>query len=203
MSRHERHHEPEDESMTQLMTEQGMVRVPAGTWKVDPAHSSAAFAVKHMMIATVRGQFREFDGTLEAAEDDPANSRVQGSAKAASIDTGNDERDAHLRSADFFDAERYPDITFASTRIEHVEGGTYRVTGDLTIKDVTREVQMTATVEGAGQDPWGNERVGVAVRGTIDRTQFGLTWQQKVAGGGLLVGEKVQVLLDVSAVRTE
>jgi len=187
--------------MTQLMTEQGMVRVPAGTWRVDPAHSSAAFEVKHMMIATVRGQFREFDGILEAAEDDPSNSRVQGWAKTASVDTGNEERDAHLRSPEFFDVERYPQITFASTRIEHVEGGIYRVRGDLTIKDVTRPVEMTATVEGAGEDPWGNERVGVSVRGTIDRTDFGLTWQQKLAGGGLLVGEKVQVLLDISAVR--
>ncbi len=187
--------------MTQLMTEQGMVRVPAGTWRVDPAHSSAAFEVKHMMIATVRGQFREFNGVLEAAEDDPANSRAQGSAKTASIDTGNEERDAHLRSPEFFDAERYPDITFATTRIEHVEGGIYRVTGELTIKDVTREVEMTATVEGAGEDPWGNERVGVTVRGAIDRTEFGLTWQQRLASGGVLVGETVQVLLDVSALR--
>jgi polyisoprenoid-binding protein YceI len=187
--------------MTQLMTEQGMVRVPAGTWRVDPAHSSAAFEVRHMMIATVRGRFREFDGILEAAEDDPSNSRAQGSARTASIDTGNEERDAHLRSPEFFDAERYPEITFASTRIAHVEGGLYRVTGDLTIKDITREVEMTATVEGAGEDPWGNERVGVAVRGAIDRTEFGLTWQQRLASGGLLVGEEVQVMIDISAVR--
>ena len=187
--------------MTQLMTEQGMVRVPAGTWKVDPTHSSAAFEVKHMMISTVRGHFREFEGTLEAAEDDPANSRASGVAKVASIDTGNPERDEHLRSPDFFDSERYPEIRFESTRIEHVEGGTYRVAGDLTIKDVTREVEMTATVEGAGEDPWGNERVGVAVRGVIDRTEFGLRWQQRLARGGLLVGEEVSVLLDISAVR--
>jgi polyisoprenoid-binding protein YceI len=187
--------------MTQLMTETGMVRVPAGTWRVDPAHSSAAFEVKHMMIATVRGHFREFEGTLEAAEDDPTNSRASGSAKVASIDTGHAERDAHLRSPDFFDAERYPEITFTSTRVQHVEGGTYRVTGDLTIKGVTREVEMTATVEGAAEDPWGNERVGIAVRGEIDRTDFGLTWQQRLAGGAMLIGETVKVLLDVSAVR--
>jgi polyisoprenoid-binding protein YceI len=188
--------------MTQLMTEEGMVRVPSGTWTIDPAHSSAAFEVKHMMIATVRGHFREFEGTLEAAEDDPTNSRARGAANVASIDTGNAERDAHLRSPEFFDAERHPQITYESTRVEHVEGGSYRVTGRLTIKDVTREVEMTATVEGAGEDPWGNERVGIAVRGEIDRTDFGLTWNQKLAGGGLLVGEKVKVLLDISAVRT-
>jgi polyisoprenoid-binding protein YceI len=187
--------------MTQLMTAEGMVRVPAGRWKVDPAHSSAAFEVKHMMIATVRGHFREFDGVLEAAEDDPANSRAWGTAKVASIDTGNAERDAHLRSPDFFDAERHPEIRFESTRIQHVQGGTYRVAGNLTIRDVTRQVELAATVEGAGEDPWGNQRVGIAVRGTIDRTEFGLRWQQKLASGGLLVGEHVDVLLDISAVR--
>jgi polyisoprenoid-binding protein YceI len=186
--------------MTQLMTERGMVRVPAGTWEVDPSHSSAGFEVKHMMIATVRGHFREFGGTLEAAEDDPSNSSARGWANVASIDTGNSDRDAHLRSADFFDAERYPQITFESTRVEHVEGGTYRVSGNLTIKDVTREVTFEATIQGVGEDPWGKERVGVAVRGTINRTEFGLTWQQKLAAGGLLVGEDVKVLLDISAI---
>jgi polyisoprenoid-binding protein YceI len=188
--------------MTQLMTDEGQrVRVPAGTWKVDPAHSSVAFEVKHMMISTVRGHFRVFDGTLEAAEDDPAHSRAWGSIDVASIDTGNAERDEHLRSPDFFDADRYPEIRFESTRVAHVEGGTYNVWGNLTIKDVTREVEMTATVEGAGQDPWGIERVGIAIRGEIDRTEFGLRYQQKLATGGLLVGEKVKVLGDVSAVR--
>ena len=187
--------------MTELMTEQGMIRVPAGDWTVDPAHSSAAFEVKHMMISTVRGLFREYDGRLEAAEDDPSNSRVEGSAKTASIDTGNADRDAHLRSPEFFDAERYPEIRFASTRIEHVEGGTYRVFGDLTIKDTTREVEFQASVEGAGEDPWGQERVGIRVRGTVNRTDFGLTWNQPLARGGMLVGETVSVLVDVSAVR--
>ena len=187
--------------MTQLQTEQGLVKVPAGIWKVDPDHSSVAFEVKHMMIATVRGQFREFEGTLQAAEDDPADSRAWGSAKVASIDTGNPDRDAHLRSPDFFDAERHPRITFDSTRIQWVEGGTYRVWGNLTIKDVTREVEVEATVQGAGEDPWGVERVGVAIRGAIDRTEFGLTWQQPLASGGLLVGEEVKALIDVSAVR--
>jgi polyisoprenoid-binding protein YceI len=187
--------------MTQLMTEHGMIRVPAGTWTVDPAHSSVAFEVRHMMIATVRGHFREFGGTLEAAEDDPSNSRAEGWAKVASIDTGNADRDEHLKSPDFFDAERYPEIRFESTRIGHVQGGHYRVAGDLTIRDVTRAVEFDATVEGAGEDPWGNERVGIAIRGKINRTEFGLTWQQQLAKGGMLVGEDVSVLVDVSAVR--
>jgi len=186
--------------MTQLHTEHGVVKVPAGTWKVDPAHSSVGFEVKHMMIATVRGHFSSFDGTL-ATDEDPERSHAYGWVDVASIDTGSADRDAHLRSADFFDVERYPRMTFDSTRIQWVEGGTYRVWGELTIKDVTREVEVEATVQGVGEDPWGNERVGVAIRGSIDRTEFGLTWQQPLASGGLLVGEQVKVLLDVSAVR--
>jgi polyisoprenoid-binding protein YceI len=188
--------------MTQLQTERGMVRVPAGTWRVDPAHSSVGFEVKHLMIATVRGHFSEFDGIIDAAEDDPSNSRVHGWVNVASIDTGNADRDAHLRSADFFDAERYPRMTFESTRIHHVEGGTYRMAGDLTIKDVTREVEADATVEGAAEDPWGNERVGVSMRAAIDRTEFGLTWQQALASGGMLVGEEVKIQVDISAIRS-
>jgi polyisoprenoid-binding protein YceI len=187
--------------MTQLQTEQGMVRVPAGTWKVDPSHSSVGFEVKHMMIATVRGRFASFDGRLEAAEDDPSHSRAEGWADVASIDTGNIDRDDHLRSADFFDAARYPRITFESTRIEHVDGGTYRVFGELTIKDVTREVAVDATVEGAAEDPWGNERVGISMEGLINRNDFGLSWQQRLATGGVLVGEEVRLQIYVSAVR--
>jgi polyisoprenoid-binding protein YceI len=187
--------------MTQLTTPYGMVRVPAGTWTVDPVHSSVAFEVKHMMISTVRGHFHEYDGRLEAAEDDPTGSRVEGSAKVASIDTGNDERDAHLRSPEFFDADRFPEIHYVSTEIQHIEAGTYRVTGDLTIKDVTQSVEMDATVEGVGEDPWGNERVGIRVRGIVDRRDFGLTWQQPLTRGGVLVGEQVFVLIDISALR--
>jgi polyisoprenoid-binding protein YceI len=187
--------------MTQLHTQQGLVKVPAGTWKADPAHSSVAFEVKHMMISTVRGIFGDFEGRLEAVEDDPANSRAWGRVAVASIDTGNADRDAHLRSEEFFDAERYPEMRFETTRIQHVDGGTYRVTGDLTIKGQTREVAVTALVEGAAEDPWGNERVGIAIRGEIDRTDFGLTWQQTLETGRLLVGEHVKVLIDVSAVR--
>jgi polyisoprenoid-binding protein YceI len=187
--------------MTMLQTERGMVRVPAGTWKVDPSHSNVGFEVKHLMISTVRGHFSEYDGTLEADPDDPAHSHAWGTVKVASIDTGDADRDAHLLSADFFDAERYPEMRFESTRVQHVEGGTYRVAGNLTIKDTTREVEVDATVEGVGTDPWGNERVGLAIRGTIDRTEFGLTWQQPLAAGGILVGEDVKVVIDVSMLR--
>jgi polyisoprenoid-binding protein YceI len=185
---------------TQLQTEQGIVRVPTGTWVVDPVHSSVGFEVKHMMISTVRGHFSEFEGTLEAAED-YHDSRVQGSAQVASIDTGNADRDAHLRSPEFFDAKRYPEIHFESTAIEHRVAGTYRVMGELTIKGITREIEVDASVEGSAVDPWGRDRVGIAVRGIIDRTDFGLTWQQRLATGGMLVGEQVAIRIDISAVR--
>jgi polyisoprenoid-binding protein YceI len=185
---------------TQLQTEHGVVRVPTGTWHVDPAHSSVEFEVKHMMIATVRGRFKEFEGTIEAAPD-INNSRVYGKVKAASIDTNDDTRDAHLRSADFFDVEKYPEITFESTHIEPLGGPEFRMTGDLTIKGVTRPVEFEATVEGAEQDPWGNERVGIRVRSQINRKDFGLTWQKVLESGRFLLGEEVKIMVDVSAVR--
>jgi polyisoprenoid-binding protein YceI len=183
-----------------LQTEQGIVRVPTGTWRVDPDHSSVEFEIKHMMIATVRGRFKEFEGTLVAAED-IADSRAYGTVKVASIDTNQPDRDAHLRSPDFFDAERYPEIRFESTRIEPHGGPEFRVVGNLTIRDVTREIELAATVEGAKRDPWGNERVGVAARGSINRTDFGLRWQQALETGGFLLGEEVKIHVDVSAVR--
>jgi polyisoprenoid-binding protein YceI len=185
---------------TELQTEQGNVRVPTGTWHVDPAHSSVEFEVKHMMIATVHGRFREFDGTIEAAED-INDSRVYGKVKAASIDTNDETRDAHLRSADFLDVAKHPQITFESTHIEPLGGPEFRMTGDLTIKGVTRTVELDSTVEGAELDPWGNERVGIRVRGQIDRKEFGLTWQKMLESGGFLVGGEVKILVDVSAVK--
>jgi polyisoprenoid-binding protein YceI len=185
---------------TELQTEQGIVRVPTGTWNVDPAHSSVEFEVKHMMITTVRGRFREFEGVIVAAED-ISDSHVSGRAKTASVDTNQPDRDAHLRSPEFFDAERYPEIRFESSRIEPLGGPRFRMLGDLTIRDVTREVQLATTVEGAERDPWGNERVGVRAEGTIDRKEFGLRWQQALEAGGVLVGDQVRILLHVSAVK--
>jgi polyisoprenoid-binding protein YceI len=185
---------------TELQTEHGMVRVPTGTWHVDPAHSSVEFEVKHMMIATVHGRFREFNGTIEAAED-INDSRVYGKVNAASIDTNDATRDAHLRSADFLDVEKYPDISFESTHIEPLGGPEFRLTGDLTIKGVRRTVELDSTVEGAELDPWGNERVGIRVRGQIDRKEFGLTWQKMLESGRFLVGDEVKILVDVSAVK--
>lgn len=187
---------------TELQTEQGVVRVPTGTWHVDPAHSSIEFEIKHMMIATVRGRFREFEGTIIAAED-IADSRASGVVKTASIDTNQPDRDAHLRSPDFFDVERYPEIRFESTRIEPRGGPKFNVVGNLTIRDMTREVVLETTVEGTTRDPWGNDRVGMRARGTIDRKEFGLRWQQALETGGFLLGDEVTLLIDVSAVKDE
>lgn len=188
------------QTQTRLDTEQGVVRVPTGTWKVDPAHSAVEFQVRHMMIATVRGRFAEFEGTIEARPD-IADSRAYGSVRVSSIDTNQPDRDAHLRSPDFFDAERFPEIRFESTQIEPLGGARFRVRGDLTMRDVTREVELEATVHGADRDPWGNDRVGVSWRGTIDRTDFGLRWQQVLETGGFLVGDEVKVIVDISAVK--
>jgi polyisoprenoid-binding protein YceI len=168
---------------TQLPTEEGSVRVPTGIWHVDPAHSSVEFEVKHMMIATVRGRFREFDGTIVAAAD-IAESRVYGSVQAASIDTNDETRDAHLRSRDFLDVGPYPELRFESSRIEAIGGPIFRIAGDLMLRGTTNSVELEATVEGAERDPWGNERVGIRVRGKINRKDFGLSWQKVLESGG-------------------
>jgi polyisoprenoid-binding protein YceI len=186
---------------TEFETERGIVRVPTGIWAVDPAHSSVEFRVKHMMISTVRGRFGEFEGTIEAAPD-YHQSKVRGTVKTASIDTNEPRRDDHLRSADFFDAEHHPEVGFESTAIEHQGKGDYRVTGNLTMHGETRPVAFEATVHGVTHDPQGNDRVGLEVRGTISRGDFGLRWQQALETGGVVVGDEVRISADISAVCT-
>jgi polyisoprenoid-binding protein YceI len=171
--------------------------VPTGTWTVDPAHSKVGFAVKHMGIATVRGVFGEFEGTLEVGD----GIKATGTVKAASVDTNEPQRDDHLRSPDFFHAEEHPDLTFVSTRIEPDGEDEFRITGDLTIHGVTREVQLQAEVQGVDTDPWGNERVGLEITGQISRGDFGMTFNQALGSGNLLVADKVKLQLDVSAVK--
>ena len=171
-----------------------------GVWNIDPAHSSVEFQVKHMGIATVKGFFSDFEGSLEVAEDGTV--RAGGSVKAASINTRSAQRDEHLRSPDFFDAENHSELRFRSSSVEQLDEETYRVVGELTIRGVTREVEFHALAQGVDQDPWGNTRVGLEVAGEIDRDEFGLTWNQALESGGLLVGKNVKVLLDLSAVKT-
>ena len=183
---------------TQLQTDRGIVRVPTGTWAVDRAHSSVEFRVKHMMISTVRGRFTEFEGTIEAAPD-YHDSKVRGSIDVASIDTNEPRRDAHLRSEEFFHAEQHPKIDFESTGVEHVDHGNYRVTGNLTLRGETRPVTLDVTVHGVTQAQ-GQDRVGLEIRGTISRSEFGLRWQQMLESGGVVVGDEVRISADVSAV---
>lgn len=174
--------------------------VPTGTWAVDPAHSSVEFAVKHMGIATVRGRFTEFEGTVEIGQD-LASSKARGSVKVASITTGDDARDEHLRSADFFDAEQYPEITFESTRVEAIDEDSTRVFGNLTMHGITNEVKLDVVFQGADTDPWGNERVGLEGVGVLKRSDFDMKFNQALGSGNMLVGDKVNLALDISAVK--
>jgi len=174
--------------------------VPAGTYAADPAHSRVGFAVKHLGIATVRGTFERFDGSLVVG-DDPRDVTFSATIDAASVDTAEDQRDAHLRSADFFDVEQHPTLTFASTRVTPVGDDTFRIVGDLTMHGVTREVELEAVVQGAETDPWGNERVGFEITGQLSRGEFGMTFNQALGSGNLLVSDRVKLSLDVSAIR--
>jgi len=171
------------------------------TWKIDTAHTQIEFSVRHMMISKVRGQFKTFDGTVELNPANLAASRVTGTVEAASIDTREAQRDGHLLSADFFDAEKYPQLSFASTRIEPAGSDQYKVYGNLTIKDVTREVAFDVTDEGRAQDPWGNQRWGVSATTKINRKDFNLGWNVVLETGGWLVGDEVTISAEVELVK--
>ena len=172
--------------------------IPAGTYNVDPAHSSVGFEVRHMGIATVRGRFGEFAGTVDATRDAP---KLSGTVAVASIDTGEEQRDAHLTSPEFFDTERYPQISFHSTAGEPLDGDRVRLNGEITIKGVTKPIELTGVVAEGGADPWGNERLGLELEGVIDRREFDLTWNQTLPNGGLLVANEVKLLVSASAVK--
>ena len=176
--------------------------IPTGTWTVDAAHSSVQFAIKHMGIATVRGKFTEFEGTLEVGEDLPSSS-ARGSVKVASITTDEEQRDAHLRSPDFFNVENYPEITFESTHIEAIDDESSHLAGNLTMHGITREVKLKAVVQGTDVDPYGNERVGLEAVGVLKRSDFDMKFNQALGSGNMLVGDKVQVSLDISAIRQQ
>jgi polyisoprenoid-binding protein YceI len=173
----------------------------ASTWNIDPVHSAIHFSVRHMVVAKTRGRFSKWAGQISFDPRNPAGSSVQVTIEPASIDTGDAQRDGHLRSADFFDVEKFPQATFKSTRVEGNGGDQYRITGDLSIRGVTRPVSFDATFEGAGKDPWGGERAGFSASTSIDRRHFGLEWNKALETGGLLVGEKVDLTLEVEAVK--
>jgi polyisoprenoid-binding protein YceI len=176
------------------------------TWQLDPAHSAVEFAVKHMMFTTVRGRFRDVKGTVEIDAQNPARSTVEVEIDPASIDTGVADRDAHLRSADFLDVEHFPKITFRSKRFEGSatrEGETFRIVGDLTIRGKAVEVALEGVFLGAGKDPWGNFKSGAEASVKIDRRDWGLTWNQALETGGILVGNDIRIELQIQALKTE
>jgi len=173
---------------------------PTGTWNVDTTHSRVGFAVKHLGIATVRGTFKEFEGTLEIS-DDLANAKAYGKVKTASVDTNEAARDEHLRNSDFFDVEKYPEITFESTKIEALDEDSLKIIGNLTINGTTNEVELLAEVGGTEVDPWGNDRVGLEAVGKISRSDFGMKFNMALGSGNLAVGDKVTLNLDISAVK--
>ena len=172
-----------------------------GTYAIDPSHSRIGFVARHAMITKVRGSFNEFEGSGYFDAEDPAKSHLRLTIQAASIDTRSADRDGHLRSNDFFDMEKYPQITFASTSVAKVDDETYRVTGDLTIKDVTRPVTVDFEYGGTATDPFGNDRLGLEGSVVVNRKDWGLDWNAPLGTGGVLVGEKVTLEFEVSAIK--
>ena len=172
------------------------------TWNLDPAHSAAEFKVKHMMISNVKGKFSGLSGVLKLDETDYTHSVVEASVPVASISTGDDKRDGHLKSADFFDAEKFPTMTFKSTNIDSTGGADYEVTGDLTIHGVTKSVILKVEdVSEPSKDPWGNHRIGLSGSTKINRKDFGLTYNSALETGGVLVGEEVTITLDLQFIK--
>ena len=170
------------------------------TWQLDPTHSSVEFAIRHLMISTVRGRFGGVTGTVELDQNEKPT-KVDVTIDMTSVDTRQDQRDNHLRSADFFDVEKYPTMRFVSTRIEGDVKGEFKLIGNLTIKDQTREVTLDVTAEGVGNDPWGNYRAGFSAKGKVDRRDFGLTWNQALEAGGFVVGDEVKISIDLELIR--
>lgn len=170
------------------------------TWNIDTTHSSISFSVRHMVFAKVRGRFSDWSGTLNLDPKKLENASAQVEIEAASIDTAAADRDTHLRSADFLNVEKYPKLTFKSTRVEAAGGGKYRLRGDLTIRDLTHEVVLDVEYGGEAKDPWGNQRVAFMAKTSVERGDFGLTWNQALEAGGVLVGERVDIELEIQAV---
>jgi polyisoprenoid-binding protein YceI len=174
-----------------------------GTYDIDASHSTIGFVARHAMIAKVRGAFNEIEGAGHFDADDPTRSTLEVVIRTASVDTRNADRDGHLRSADFFDVDNHPTMTFASTEVEAVDESTYAVTGDLTIKGVTRPVVFDVQLGGTAVDPWGNTRLGLEGSAVVNRKDWDLTWNTALDAGGVLVGEKVTLEFEISAVKAQ
>jgi polyisoprenoid-binding protein YceI len=189
------------ETTTPLTRTVDGVEVPAaGTYELDLSHSSVAFSVRHLMVSRTKGRFNDFRGTVTIGED-PLDSSVEVEIAAASVDTRDETRDGHLRSADFFDADVHPTITYRSTTVTPASKGRWTVDGELTVRGTTVAVPLEVTFEGAARDPWGGSRIGVTAHTELDREAFGLTWNQALETGGVLVGKQVQIDIEAEAVR--
>ncbi len=171
----------------------------AGTWNIDPAHSSVEFVARHLVVSKVKGRFSAFAGTINVGSADSSGAKVEATIQAASVDTHDEQRDTHLRSADFFDVENHPTITFVSTAVRP-DGDDFEVEGDLTIRGVTRSVAMRLEYNGTSADPWGGTRAGFSAATEVNRRDFGLSFDVKLDTGGALVGEKIKINLEVEAV---
>jgi polyisoprenoid-binding protein YceI len=185
---------------TSSTSDQTGAGIPAGTWSVDPTHTRIGFVARHMMVTKVRGSFGDYSADVTIG-DDPLASSLSATVQMASIDTGNADRDGHLRTNDFFDIEQHPTMSLRSTRFE-ADGEAYRMHADLTIKGVTRPVVFDLELDGVGQDPWGGTRAGFSATTTINRKDWGIEWNAPLETGGVLVGEKVQIELDVQLVKS-
>lgn len=187
--------------MTDFDTPTTAIADITGDYTIDPSHSTLGFVARHAMVTKVRGQFNGFEGTAHVDAADPAQSRVDLTIEVASVDTRSADRDGHLKSGDFFDAETYPNIRFVSTDVKR-DGSEWAVTGDLTIKDVTKSVTIPFEETGSAQDPFGNVRVGFEGATTVNRKDFGLTWNAALETGGVLVSEKIKLEFDISAIKS-
>lgn len=176
------------------------IEIPAGTWNVDPAHSRVGFVARHMMVTKVRGHFKEYTAEVTVAEN-PLESSVRATVQMDSVDTGNPDRDGHLRTNDFFDIETYPTMTFVSTGFTPGADGAFVMTGDLTLKGVTKPVSFDCQFEGVGADPWGGTRAGFSGTAVIDRTDFGVVYNAVLETGGVMLGDKVTIELDIQLVK--
>jgi polyisoprenoid-binding protein YceI len=177
------------------------VEVPglvAGTWVIDPVHSEIGFSVRHLMVSKVKGSFKTFDGAITVAEN-PLDSKAEAHIDASSVDTRDENRDTHLRSSDFFETEKHPQISFVSTSVRPA-GSDYVVAGDLTIRGVTRPVDVDVEFNGVGPDPWGGQRAGFSASTEISRGDFGIEFNMPLDGGGVVVGDKVKITLEIEAI---
>lgn len=185
--------------MSQTTTESAPATFTAGVWTIDPSHSNVDFVVRHLMVSKVRGRFHDVSGTITAGSD-PLKSTVEATIVVKSVDTGSADRDNHLRTNDFFAADTYPTITFASTGIKRA-GGDYKLVGDLTIKGITKRVELDLEFNGATGDPWGGTRAGFSASGEINRRDFGVEFNATLETGGVVVGDRVRLELEIEAIK--